>query len=222
MRIAGLLHDLGKLTVPNSILEKPGPLAPEEQLIIRQHTYFTFMILNQLENFRQVAEWAAWHHETLDGKGYPFKLNEPDISLGARIMAVADIFVALAENRPYRKKLPETTVKKIMQDMADNNKISKRITESLFDNFSEAELVVQTMEAWAMGFSDGIAPPRGAGELPGPGGTPSPDLPSPEGSGGPSPADAAGAPPPVPPSSPHRAGDPAEPAPAETAGTGTG
>jgi HD-GYP domain-containing protein (c-di-GMP phosphodiesterase class II) len=150
MRIAGLLHDLGKLSIPNSILEKPGPLTYDEQLIVRQHTYYTFMILDQIEQFKTVAQWAAWHHETLDGKGYPFKLNESNLTLGARIMAVADIFVALAENRPYRKKLSKESITRIMTSMVNENKISDRIVQSLFDNFTEAQLVVQTMETMAL------------------------------------------------------------------------
>jgi HD-GYP domain-containing protein (c-di-GMP phosphodiesterase class II) len=149
MRIAGLLHDLGKLSIPNAILEKPGPLTNDEQLIVRQHTYYTYVILDQIEQFKTVAQWAAWHHETLDGGGYPFKLNEAELTLGARIMAVADIFVALAENRPYRKKLPKESIQRIMTGMVNANKISDRIVESLFDNFHEAELVVQTMESIA-------------------------------------------------------------------------
>ncbi|MDR2367270.1 MAG: HD domain-containing protein [Deltaproteobacteria bacterium] len=150
MRIAGLLHDLGKLSIPNAILEKPGPLTNEEQLIVRQHTYFTFMILDQISQFKTVAEWAAWHHETLDGKGYPFKLGDASLTLGARIMAVADIFVALAENRPYRKKLPRESISRIMTGMVKEHKISDRIVQSLFDNYNEAELVVQTMESMAI------------------------------------------------------------------------
>jgi HD-GYP domain-containing protein (c-di-GMP phosphodiesterase class II) len=150
MRIAGLLHDLGKLSIPNGILEKPGPLTNDEQLIVRQHTYYTFMILNQIEQFKTVAEWAAWHHETLDGNGYPFKLNDAYLTLGARIMAVADIFVALAENRPYRKKLNQESITRIMSNMVKENKISERIVQSLFDNFNEAQLVVETMETMAL------------------------------------------------------------------------
>jgi HD-GYP domain-containing protein (c-di-GMP phosphodiesterase class II) len=150
MRIAGLLHDLGKLSIPNTILEKPGPLTYEEQLIVRQHTYYTFMILDQIEQFKTVAQWAAWHHETLDGKGYPFKLNDTSLTLGARIMAVADIFVALAENRPYRKKLSREAITKIMTTMVNENKISSRIVQSLFDNYNEAQLVVQTMESLSL------------------------------------------------------------------------
>ena len=160
MRVAGLLHDLGKLSIPNSILEKPGPLAPGEQLIVRQHTFYTFRILERMENLGHVAEWAAFHHETLDGKGYPFKENENSLSLGARIMAVADIFVALAENRPYRKKLPRETIQRIMRDMVSNNKISGALVETLFGSYRQAEAVVQAMEAWANSPTAGLSPFR--------------------------------------------------------------
>jgi HD-GYP domain-containing protein (c-di-GMP phosphodiesterase class II) len=148
MRIAGLLHDLGKLSIPNEILEKPGPLTHQEQLIVRQHTFYTYRILEQIDNFQDVAGWAAWHHETLDGKGYPFKLGEDVLTLGARIMAVADIFVALAENRPYRKKLPQETVSRIMKDMVQRQKISGSIVEILLDSYPKAEAIVLRAESW--------------------------------------------------------------------------
>ena len=155
MRIAGLLHDLGKLSVPNSILEKPGSLTRDEQLVVRQHTFYTYRVLERLENLQNVAEWAAFHHETLDGQGYQFREGKGTLSLGSRIMATADIFVALAENRPYRKKLPRDTIKRIMTDMADNQKISKPLVETLMYSFLEADLIVQSMEAW--GDSAGVS-----------------------------------------------------------------
>jgi HD-GYP domain-containing protein (c-di-GMP phosphodiesterase class II) len=164
MRIAGLLHDLGKLSIPNAILEKPGALTVEERLIVRQHTFYTYRILEQIEKFEAVAGWAAWHHETLDGQGYPFRLDESQLSLGARIMAVADIFVALAENRPYREKLPRETVTRIMGGMVANRKISGPLVESLFDGYAEAERVVRSMEGWD-GRSDPYEPQTSAEDL---------------------------------------------------------
>jgi HD-GYP domain-containing protein (c-di-GMP phosphodiesterase class II) len=152
IRIAGLLHDLGKLSIPNNILEKPGPLTKDEQLIVRQHTFYTYRILQLIDNLGNVAQWAAFHHETLDGRGYPFKVDENSLSLGSRVMAVADIFVALAENRPYRKKLPKETVQNIMLTMVENHKISGTLVELLFDHYAEADRVVQSMETWAGSF----------------------------------------------------------------------
>lgn len=102
IRIAGLLHDLGKLSIPKKILDKPGPLEPGEVDIIRTHTYYTHRLLTEAGFPTRMAEWAAHHHERLDGKGYPFALAEKDLDEGARLMAIADIFTALTEDRPYR------------------------------------------------------------------------------------------------------------------------
>jgi len=102
MRAAGYLHDLGKLSVPVQILDKAGALTQDERDIIRGHTYHTFRILDTIGGMPQVAEWAAFHHERLDGKGYPFRHDARSLTLGSRIMSVADVFTALAEDRPYR------------------------------------------------------------------------------------------------------------------------
>lgn len=103
--MAGLLHDLGKLSVPRRILDKPGPLDPAEVEIIRTHTYYTHRLLTEAGFPTRMAEWAAHHHERLDGKGYPFALADKDLDEGARLMAIADIFAALTEDRPYRRAM---------------------------------------------------------------------------------------------------------------------
>ena len=138
IQIAGLLHDLGKLSIPNEILEKPGALTHEEVMIIRQHTYYTYRILEQIDNFDTIKEWAAYHHECLDGSGYPFKLKEESISLGSRIVAVADVFVALTEDRPYRSRLPEDRVKSIMYGMVEKHKLDRQVTKELLQVYQEA------------------------------------------------------------------------------------
>ncbi|MDU2064359.1 MAG: HD domain-containing protein [Sporomusaceae bacterium] len=134
MRIAGLLHDLGKLSIPSSVLEKPGHLSGAEFHMIKQHTYYTYRVLEQIEGFETIAEWAAYHHETLDGVGYPFRIPEKALSLGARIVAVADVFTALTETRPYRKNLTLQEVEKIMTGMVDHHKIDGGVTADLFSN----------------------------------------------------------------------------------------
>lgn len=146
MKIAGLLHDLGKLSIHNSILEKPGPLTSSEVQAMRQHTYYTFRLLEQMEDMRQVAQWAAFHHETLDGKGYPFQLSAEMLPLGSRVMAVADIFVALAESRPYRDRMEGPAVKKIMTGMTEKGKIDPRILEVLYGVYDKADAIVLASE----------------------------------------------------------------------------
>jgi putative nucleotidyltransferase with HDIG domain len=143
MRMAGLLHDLGKLSVPNAILDKPGALTQDELNIIRQHTYYTYRILEQVDSASPIAAWAAFHHETLDGQGYPFKIQADDLPLGARIMAVADIFVALAEDRPYRARMPLDSIRSVMDGMCKAGKIDKHSMEMLFDRLQDAENIIR-------------------------------------------------------------------------------
>lgn len=118
MRIAGYLHDLGKLAVPVEILHKPGKLTTGERNIIKSHTYYTFRILQNIDGLQIINAWASFHHERLDGKGYPFRLHKGNLPLGSKIMAVADVFTALTEDRPYREGLPKEKVFAILENMA--------------------------------------------------------------------------------------------------------
>ncbi len=99
---AGLLHDLGKIGVPERILKKPGPLTPEEWEIMRRHPVTGAQIVAPLEFFDEGAIILRHHHERLDGSGYPDGLRGEMIPLGARIVAVADVYDALTSDRPYR------------------------------------------------------------------------------------------------------------------------
>ena len=137
MEIAGLLHDLGKLVIPNSILDKPAGLTQSEMAVVKQHPYYTFSILGTIAGFQTIAEWGAYHHERQDGKGYPFKLNAHKISLGSRIMAVSDIFTALAEDRPYRKGMGVASVKTILREQASRGIQDPRIIKILLENMDE-------------------------------------------------------------------------------------
>ena len=137
IRVAGYFHDLGKLAVPNSILEKPGKLTKEEFEIIKQHPYFTYSILSSIEGMGDLAEWAAFHHEKLDGSGYPFHVNEERIGLAGRILAVADIFTALKEDRPYRAGLDKERLVEILRDLVRKGCLDGRVVEVLLDNYGE-------------------------------------------------------------------------------------
>ena len=106
LRRAALLHDLGKLSVPNAILEKPGKLTDEEWKVVKKHPYYTLEIMRRIPGFEALGEEAAAHHEKLDGSGYWRGLVAEQLSTFARILAVADIFDALRAKRPYRDSLP--------------------------------------------------------------------------------------------------------------------
>jgi HD-GYP domain-containing protein (c-di-GMP phosphodiesterase class II) len=101
--LAALLHDLGKLAVSNAILDKAGPLDPGEMMEMQGHTEITYQLLAPLWPLGDVAEMAASHHERLDGSGYHRHLRGPDLTFGAQIVAVADVFEALTADRPYRR-----------------------------------------------------------------------------------------------------------------------
>jgi HD-GYP domain-containing protein (c-di-GMP phosphodiesterase class II) len=142
MEVAGLLHDLGKLVVPNSILEKPAGLTHAEMAVMKQHTYHTFSILSTIGGLQMIAEWGAYHHERLDGKGYPFRREAHEINLGARIMAVSDIFTALAEDRPYRKGMAAERITTILQEQASRGIQDPRIIKLLLENIEEVRKAV--------------------------------------------------------------------------------
>jgi HD-GYP domain-containing protein (c-di-GMP phosphodiesterase class II) len=99
---AGLLHDIGKLGVSNRILDKPGNLTPEEWIEVRRHPLHSLEILRRVSAFGDLAWMAAVHHEALDGSGYPWRLTATQLDPAARTLAVADIYDAITEDRPYR------------------------------------------------------------------------------------------------------------------------
>jgi putative nucleotidyltransferase with HDIG domain len=116
LRRAALLHDLGKLSVPNAILEKPAKLTDNEWTIVKKHPYYTLEILRRIPGFEALGEEAAAHHEKLDGSGYWRGLVAEQLSTFARILAVADIFDALRAKRPYRDSLPLEKTFSIMRE----------------------------------------------------------------------------------------------------------
>jgi cyclic di-GMP phosphodiesterase len=118
LRRGGLVHDIGKLAVPESILLKPGPLTPEERKIMEQHTIAGERICAPLRSFRQVLPIIRSHHEKQDGSGYPDGLKGEQTPLTARILQVTDVYDALTTDRPYRKALSQERAFEIIREEA--------------------------------------------------------------------------------------------------------
>ncbi|WP_052074428.1 HD-GYP domain-containing protein [Shewanella mangrovi] len=129
IEIAGLLHDIGKLHTPDSILDKPGPLDDAERAVMNQHSYETYEILRHIDGMQEIARWAAYHHEGINNAGYPFHPSERDFSTEARIIAVADVFQALVQDRPYRPGMDLSRVLDIVSGFVDKGKLDKQIVQ---------------------------------------------------------------------------------------------
>jgi HD-GYP domain-containing protein (c-di-GMP phosphodiesterase class II) len=106
MEMGALLHDIGKIGVPDGILNKPGRLTPEEFEIVKRHPEFGWTVIRNLPGLEQTSLYVLHHHENFDGTGYPAKLKGSEIPIGARIVSVIDAFDAMVSSRPYRAGLP--------------------------------------------------------------------------------------------------------------------
>jgi HD-GYP domain-containing protein (c-di-GMP phosphodiesterase class II) len=116
--LTGLLHDVGKIAIPDGVLQKPGSLNKEERAIIETHTEAGWRILHELEALRDVLSGVLYHHETYDGNGYPDGLAGEEIPLDGRILAVCDAFDAMTSDRPYRDGMPVEKAVEILREGA--------------------------------------------------------------------------------------------------------
>ncbi len=132
---AGLLHDIGKIGIPDNILLKPGKLTENEYNIMKYHPVFSYEMLKNLDHFKYLADCVRSHHEKCDGSGYPDNLTCDKISLCAKILAIADIFDALTTTRPYRHSFSvDEAVKILKKEKVDQDileKAEKRLIEAL-------------------------------------------------------------------------------------------
>lgn len=136
LRYAGLLHDQGKLSVPDSVLQKPGGLSPDEFSLMKSHAAKTKLVLDAVRRqfprrMRRIPEIASRHHERLDGSGYPDGLEAKDIPLLTRIIAVADVFDALTSKRHYREPAPDDKVLAILSEEAEKNHLDANVVGAL-------------------------------------------------------------------------------------------
>lgn len=151
LSIAGNLHDLGKLVVPNEVLEKKGALNTEDEAYIKSHSYFTYSVLSQVEEISNIASYAAQHHEKIDGSGYPFHIRDDELSPQSRLLSVADIFTALAEDRPYRKGMHREELMAVMYQMAQSKHLDYDMVKMVDNNFSDFDLKRDSMQQYAVG-----------------------------------------------------------------------
>ncbi|TOJ71317.1 HD-GYP domain-containing protein [Vibrio parahaemolyticus] len=134
--IAGLVHDIGKLMTPDEILHKEGALSKQEYTRIKRHTIDTQLALHKVFPNAKIAEWASNHHERLDGSGYPYHKTAEELDIPSRIIAVADVFQALSQDRPYRRRMSQTQIAEIMDDLIEQNKLCAHVYEVLEQNMT--------------------------------------------------------------------------------------
>lgn len=117
LEFAALMHDVGKLGIPESILNKPGALNDDEWMIMRNHPKLSREILNPLKSLREILPWIEYHHERIDGRGY-YSVKEADIPYPAKIIAVADTYSAITMRRSYKSPRSYEEAVRIMKDVA--------------------------------------------------------------------------------------------------------
>jgi len=124
-----LLHDIGKISTPDAILNKAGPLTSEEFTVVKDHTWQGARIVEPLRSLRDVAPLIRWHHERLDGRGYPDALAGDQLSLEVRLLAVADVYDSLASDRPYRPPIPHARCLELLRTNAAGGGLDPEIVE---------------------------------------------------------------------------------------------
>lgn len=137
LEIAGYLHDIGKLRIPDEVLDRQGALDAADRLRMARHAFDTRVILTHAFGPGAIADWAAFHHECLSGNGYPFHLKEGDLCTEARIVAVADVFQALAQHRPYRAPLTPDEIAALMDGMVFAGKLDPQVVAACKDHLDE-------------------------------------------------------------------------------------
>ena len=130
LKIAALLHDVGKVFISARILNKPGPLNVRERRVIELHSRWSQEVLQDIPGFEQIAAWTGQHHETLDGQGYPHRLKGDELSFEAQLIGVADFIDATCTNRSYRPRHSYDEVSRLLKDMGYRDKFAKALVEA--------------------------------------------------------------------------------------------
>lgn len=146
LRRAGIVHDIGKIAVPEHILVKRGPLTPDEWAIMKQHPGIGERICSPLKSFRFVPQIIRHHHEKMDGSGYPDGLKGDQIPLAARILQVADVYDALTTDRPYRAALPQELAIATMREEARRGWWDSSLVEEMVAMVTGSRKLVEETE----------------------------------------------------------------------------
>ncbi len=133
LEVAGIIHDIGKVGVPESVLNKPGRLTDEEFQIIKKHTEIGETILSPLASLEECLIPVRHHHEKLNGTGYPDGLKGDQITIETRILCVADIFDALYSDRPYRERMPISQVKEVLLNDVKTGCLDEKVVKVLIE-----------------------------------------------------------------------------------------
>lgn len=129
--LAGLVHDIGKLKTPDSVLHKAGKLTTQEYTCIKRHATDTRFILQGIFRSHRLLEWASNHHERLDGSGYPMGKVAKELDKPSRIIAVSDVFQALTQFRPYRPGVPLNEALDVVRSLVEDNKLDREVFSCL-------------------------------------------------------------------------------------------
>jgi HD-GYP domain-containing protein (c-di-GMP phosphodiesterase class II) len=137
---AGLMHDIGKLGIPEAVLEKHSPLDESEWILMRAHPEMGLTLLDRAGQSSREMLAVLYHHERLDGSGYPYGLKAEGIPIEARIVAVADTYDALTSDRPYRMRCSQTEARRVLVEEA-GARLDSRAVSALFDALDEQSAV---------------------------------------------------------------------------------
>ncbi|MBN2797195.1 MAG: HD domain-containing protein [Clostridia bacterium] len=138
LRLAGYLHDIGKIGVPTELIDKPSHLTGNEMEIMKSHAYYTNIILRNIEGMEDICNWASMHHEKRDGSGYPFHKNRNEFSAEVDILIISDIFTALSETRPYREDYSSEEILELLK--RETIDISEEVLRVFFREYNKLEM----------------------------------------------------------------------------------
>lgn len=135
IKIAGNVHDLGKLIIDDNILMKNAPLSANEEFLMRAHPFHTYQILSLINGMDDISRIAGYHHERPSFSGYPFRLDMDSLELPVKIMIIADVLTAIIEERPYRKGMLKPEAFKIVNELVTDIDLSAVHNKTVIDNF---------------------------------------------------------------------------------------